>query len=517
MSERPSSSRSSPCPRTSIRARPTGRSRVYRRADRPRGATTVVLVSRRTGANGAVAEGHEPSISDDGNRIAFTNDSAPGASTTTDTNDASPTSTSATWPRARRCWPAARTAHGAVRQRALVLSRPSPATARPSPSSPRRTSSTTPTDPDTQPGHLPAFAGPRRPRRWSSINAGGHKATVLDAAVDRRRPATSSAFLVARRQLDPDDTDSDAGRLRQERRHQHARAGQPRRRQPAAPVANADAAASPSAATATRSRIGAASGADRPRADPRQPRGDPARPRGVNLDRLLRPARQAPAPFLNEGGSARSAAALSADGRYAAFVSDARGLGLPDGAARGRRSSATVSPARVTLASRHDGAGRRADACRRRRRATSAPTAAASPSSPGRRPGPDQASASATLPTGRTFLASRADGARGRAGERHVVRAGARRRRLACRLRLRRDEPRRRRHRQQTRRPRPRPRSRPHDPRQPRDPDGARRATARASAPTSTPTATRVAVRLRTRPTSATATPTTRPTSTCAI
>ena len=50
----------------------TDRSRIYRRQI-DFGAATV-LVSRRTGADGAPAEGHEPSIADDGSRIAFTSD-----------------------------------------------------------------------------------------------------------------------------------------------------------------------------------------------------------------------------------------------------------------------------------------------------------------------------------------------------------------------------------------------------------------------------------------------------------
>ncbi len=46
------------------------RSRVYRRQIGPGDST--VLVTRRTGATGAAVAGTEPSISDDGNRIAFT-------------------------------------------------------------------------------------------------------------------------------------------------------------------------------------------------------------------------------------------------------------------------------------------------------------------------------------------------------------------------------------------------------------------------------------------------------------
>ena len=44
--------------------------RIYRRQIGPGNAT--VLVSRRTGATGAAVGGTDPSISDDGGRIAFT-------------------------------------------------------------------------------------------------------------------------------------------------------------------------------------------------------------------------------------------------------------------------------------------------------------------------------------------------------------------------------------------------------------------------------------------------------------
>ena len=59
------------------------------------------------------------------------------------------------------------------------------------------------------------------------------------------------------------------------------------------------------------------------------------------------------APFVNEGGDS-SAAALSADGRFAAFTSDASGLGLPLGPREGAFVRDRVTGA-VTLASRADG------------------------------------------------------------------------------------------------------------------------------------------------------------------
>jgi Tol biopolymer transport system component len=121
---------------------------------------------------------------------------------------------------------------------------------------------------------------------------------------------------------------------------------------------------------------------------------------------IARPA--GAAPFRNEGGAA-NAAVLSDDGRFAAFVSSAPGLGLPQGTARGVFVRDRVTGG-VTLASREDGA-------------TGAPIVPENDppaiSADGRRvawsvlDGPQRGVWVRDLPSGRTFLASRADGAGG--------------------------------------------------------------------------------------------------------
>ena len=147
----------------------TDRSRIYRRQIDFGGAT--VLVSRRTGADGAPAEGHEPSIADDGSRIAFTSDPLE-AIDAADTNSFADVyvrdMAAATTVLASRADGAGDVGNGPPR-----LPR-SPGTAPPSPSSPRRTSSTTTTT--------------RTPRRTST-----------DERSRRRRPRSSASTPPGRR------------------------------------------------------------------------------------------------------------------------------------------------------------------------------------------------------------------------------------------------------------------------------------------------------------------------------
>ena len=120
------------------------------------------------------------------------------------------------------------------------------------------------------------------------------------------------------------------------------------------------------------------------------------------------------APFVNQGGDS-TAAALSADGRFAVFTSEAPALGLPLGPRRGTFVRDRVTGA-VTLASRADGPG-------------GAPFFDVSSEAPaisadGRRvafsgrlkQGDVRQIWVRDLPEGRTFLASRADGVNGVAG-----------------------------------------------------------------------------------------------------
>ena len=113
-------------------------------------------------------------------------------------------------------------------------------------------------------------------------------------------------------------------------------------------------------------------------------------------------------PFVNEGGFS-AGGALSADGRYAAILSAAPGLGLPDDVRLGVFVRDRVTGA-VVLASRADGAG-----------GAPLPVGDEGPdiSADGRRVAFAVGDGQATsvwvrdLPTGRTFLASRADGPEG--------------------------------------------------------------------------------------------------------
>jgi Tol biopolymer transport system component len=134
----------------------------------------------------------------------------------------------------------------------------------------------------------------------------------------------------------------------------------------------------------------------------------------ANPQRTVSIARPAgTAPFVNLGGPAR-AAALSADGRYAAFFSGASGLGLPDGVQSAIFVRDRVTGA-VTLVSRADGADGAAFT-----RVSSAPAISAD----GRRvafAASDDAQSPSSIwvrdvGTARSFLASRADGAAGAAG-----------------------------------------------------------------------------------------------------
>ena len=147
-------------------------------------------------------------------------------------------------------------------------------------------------------------------------------------------------------------------------------------------------------------------------------------------------------PFLNQGGSSFSSS-VSADGRYVAFESDNRGLGVPAGVGGAILVRDTLTGA-VTVVSRQDGRDGRADPrCRlrpadQRRRA---PRGLRGQRRRGRRGRPD-------LPArhpGRADPPHRSSRrAERRAGERRQLRADDQRRRQARGLPDRGDEPRRR-------------------------------------------------------------------------
>ena len=323
-----------------------GADRVYRRQIDLGDAT--VLVSRRTGATGAPSAGHEPSISDDGGRIAFTSEPseavvsadnntftdvyvrdmaagttvlasrADGAGDVGNGNSRSPVD------RRERLLRRIRVGRDPVRQRARLGhgAERLPALADGEHHGARRTS--------PPPGRR---ATSRRARRWTT-------------------PATSWASSPRRPALDPDDPnptrDAYVKNLATNEIQVASRLDGANGK-----VANAGVAAVAMSGDGTRIGLGMDSGAIAPDLDPRH---------GVVVLRELTGARHTdpvsrPAgstgSFVSAGGFANGGA-LSADGRYAAFGSDAPALGLPDGV----RSAIFVRDrvtGEVTLASRADG------------------------------------------------------------------------------------------------------------------------------------------------------------------
>ena len=146
---------------------------------------------------------------------------------------------------------------------------------------------------------------------------------------------------------------------------------------------------------------------------------DPRRSQVYLRDLSANPRRTIPvgrpagdAPFVSEGGSS-SSGALSADGRFTAFVSDGAGLGVPDDVERAVVVRDRVTGA-ITLASRADGpdgAPLQVDSSAPAISADGRRVAFAVPGS-----GSQRDVWVRDLVENRTFLASRADGADGAAG-----------------------------------------------------------------------------------------------------
>ena len=371
--------------------------RVYRR--QLGGGNTTVLVSRRSPANGgAPVRGHEPSISDDGNRIAFSSE-ALEAVDPADTNTFADVYVrdvaAGTTVLASRADGTGDVGNGPSMAPAIAGNGYSVAFQ----SSANQFDYTQ--DPDT---------GPDVYRRslttgttaLVSITAGGQKGTTS------RRPSLDDsgdvvAFVSSATALDPDDTnparDAYVKNLVTNEIQVASRADGTD-----GAVSNAGAAAVAVSGDGTKVAIGVDSGSIAPDLDPRH---------GVVVLRdLASPQRTHPIsrpagtdPFVNEGGFSYGGA-LSADGRFAVFVSGAPALGLPDGVRSAVFVRDRVTGA-VTLASRADGAS-----------GAPLPLADDVPaiSADGRRVafsvagGPDRGVWVRDLGAGRTFLASRADG-----------------------------------------------------------------------------------------------------------
>ena len=235
-----------------------------------------------------------------------------------------------------------------------------------------------------------------------SINAAGQKGiTSTRPAIDDSGDVV--AFVSGATGLDPDDTDP--------RRDAYVKNLATSTIQVASrtdgtggTVANAGAAAVAVSGDGTKVGIGLDSGSIAPGLDPRHSTvvlRDLTAPN--HTDPIARPAGNE--PFVNEGGFAVGGA-LSADGRYAAFLSGATDLGVPDGARLGVFVRDRVT-GDITLASRADGP-------------SGAPLPAGDDapviSDDGRRvafvatSGQDRGAHVRDLAAGRTFLASRADG-----------------------------------------------------------------------------------------------------------
>jgi len=373
--------------------------RIYRRQIGPGNAT--VLVSRRSGATGAAVGGTDPSISDDGGRIAFT--SYPGeAVVSADNNNFSDVyvrdMAAGTTVLTSRADGAGDVGNGNSRSPSIAGNGTSVAFE----------SGATEFDHDHDSDTLPNVY--RRSLTTGTtalvdMNAAGQKGNIST------RPSLDDTgdvvgFVSSATQLDPDDPDPARDAYVKNLATNEIQVAS-RLDGAGGKVANAYAAAVAVSGDGTKLGIGMDRGSIAPDLDPRH---------GVVVLRELTGARHTdsvsrPAgtePFVSAGGYANGGA-LSADGRYAVFASYAPALGLPDGVELAIFVRDRVSGG-VTLASRADGP-------------SGAPLRVSNDqpaiSADGRRvaftvdDGPDRGVWVRDLAAGRTFLASRADGPAG--------------------------------------------------------------------------------------------------------
>jgi Tol biopolymer transport system component len=323
----------------------SGRSRVYRRQIDFGAATT--LVSRRTGANGTPVEGHEPSISDDGSRIAFTSEPLEAVDPA-DTN---------TWADVYVRDVGAGTTVLASRKdgdgdvgngtsRAPAIAGNGTSVAFQSAANQFDHDNDSDSAPDIYRRSLTA-----KTTALVSINAAGQKGTI-STRPDIDDSGDVVAFVSSATALDPDDTDPARDAYVKNLATSTIQVAS-RTDGTGGAVANAGAASVAVSGDGTKVGIGLDSGSIAPGLDPRHSTvvlRDLSAPN--HTDAISRPAGNE--PFVNEGGPAYGGA-LSADGRFAAFVSQAPALGLPDGV----RSAVFVRDrvtGQVTLVSRADGA-----------------------------------------------------------------------------------------------------------------------------------------------------------------
>jgi Tol biopolymer transport system component len=378
----------------------SSRTRVYRRHLGPGNST--VLVSRRAGVNGAAVSGSEPSISDDGNRIAFTGEALEGADPA-DTNSFTDVyvrdMAAGTTVLASRADGTGDVGNGSSRSPAIAGNGDSvafesranqfdhDADSDPSPDIYRRSLVTKATV-------------------LVSITAGGQKGMIST------RPSLDDSgdvvgFVSSATALDPDDPNP--------RRDAYVKYLATNEMQVAsrldgigAKVANAGAAAVAVSGDGARIGIGVDSGGSiAPGLDPRRAAVVVRELTGArHTDPVSRPAGTAP---FTSAGAFSFGGALSADGRFAAFESHASALGLPDGVESAVFVRDRVT-GEVTLASRADGPA-----------GAPLPISDEPPaiSGDGRRVaftvgnGPVGGVWVRDLAAGRTFLASRADGPEG--------------------------------------------------------------------------------------------------------
>jgi Tol biopolymer transport system component len=373
--------------------------RVYRR--HVGGANETILVSRKTGATGGVVGGREPSISDDGNRIAFTsepNEAIDPADNNTAVDVYVRDISAGTTVLASRADGSGDVGNGTSFASAIAGNGGSVAFE--STANQFDNDADSDTKPDIYRRELAV-----KTTALVSITAGG------DKGITSTRPSIDDsgnvvAFVSSATGLDPDDTDPTRDAYVKNLATNQMQVVS-RRDGAAGKVANASAAAVAVSGDGTKVGIGTDSGSIAPDLDPRHS--------AVVLRDLVAPNRTDPVsrpagtgPFANQGGFAYGGA-LSADGRYAAFLSGAPALGLPDGTDKAVFVRDRVTGA-VVLASRADGVD-----------GTPLPVNDNTPdiSADGRRVAFLVADGQATsvwvrdLPTGRTFLASRADGPEG--------------------------------------------------------------------------------------------------------
>ena len=323
----------------------TSGTRVYRRHIGVGNST--VLVSRRSAANGGTpVSGTDPSISDDGNRIAFTSEPLEAVDPTADTNTFADVyvreMAAGTTVLASRADGAGAVGNGT--SRAPSIAGDGSAVAFES----RANQFSNAEDPDTAPD-VYRRSLTTNTTALVSITLSGQKGSISTGpSVDDSGYVVG--FVSSATGLDPDDPDPARDAYV---KHVVTNEIQVASRADGATgkVANAGAAAVAVSGSGTKVAIGLDSGSIPSGLDPRHSAVVLRDLGAKTTDAVSRPAGSD--PFASAGGFAYGGA-LSDDGRFAVFVSGAPALGLPDGVASAVFVRDRVTGA-VTLASRADG------------------------------------------------------------------------------------------------------------------------------------------------------------------